>query len=171
MSVLTKDQIYGLLTDDAAPLEERLCITPILDAKLQISEGSVDLRLANDFVTVNRSGLVALDPVKESQLGRDLTEYQTSSRQRFGQPFYLHPRMFALASTLEYVCLPPQLMGYVIGRSSWGRLGLVIATATMARAGFKGNLTLELANVGTLPIALYPCARIAQLVLHRLGPE
>ena len=60
-------------------------------------------------------------------------------------------------------------MAYVIGRSSWGRLGLVIATATMIQPGFHGTITLELTNVGNVPLVLLPGTRIAQLVFHHVG--
>jgi dCTP deaminase len=60
-------------------------------------------------------------------------------------------------------------MAYVIGRSSWGRVGLNIATATMVSPGFKGSITFEMLNMGTVPIGLYPGTRIAQLVFHKLS--
>jgi dCTP deaminase len=71
--------------------------------------------------------------------------------------------MLALGSTFEYMCMPPDLEAQVEGRSSWARVGLQIATATSIEPGFKGVLTLELSNVGTIPIRLYPGIRIAQL--------
>jgi dCTP deaminase len=89
---------------------------------------------------------------------------------RFGHYFILHPRSLALASTFEYVCIPPDLECQVEGRSSWARIGLQIATANSVEPGFKGVLTLELSNVGTIPIELYPGVRIAQLVFHDAKP-
>ena len=84
----------------------------------------------------------------------------------FGGSFYLHPRNFVLGVTLEWIRLPINLAGYVIGRSSWGRRGLVIATAIGVHPGFKGCLTLELSNVGEIAIELRPGIRICQLCLH-----
>ncbi len=78
----------------------------------------------------------------------------------------MHPGQLVLGSTLEYVQLPRDLMAYVIGKSSWGRMGLVIATATKVDPGFKGCITLEIVNEGEIPLVLYPGLPIAQLVLH-----
>ncbi len=90
---------------------------------------------------------------------------------RFGNDFVLHPRSFALASTLEWMRIPTDLAGYVIGKSSWGRRGLIIATAAGVHPGFTGCLTLELANLGDIPIVIRPGMTIAQLFLHTVaGP-
>jgi dCTP deaminase len=94
------------------------------------------------------------------------TQIAQSVHVRFGQDFILHPRSFVLGVTLEWFRLPSDLGGYVTGRSSWGRRGLVIATATGIHPGFTGCLTLELANLGDLPIAIRPGMRIGQLFLH-----
>jgi dCTP deaminase len=64
--------------------------------------------------------------------------------------------------------MPAHLGAYVVGRSSWGRIGLIVATAIMVQPGYKGSLTLELVNEGDTPIALYPGLRVAQLAVHRL---
>src|SRR6185295_230400 len=84
----------------------------------------------------------------------------------FGSRFILHPRNFVLGVTLEWIRLPNDLAGYVIGRSSWGRRGLIIATAVGVHPGFTGCLTLELTNVGEIPIAIKPGMTICQLFLH-----
>lgn len=86
----------------------------------------------------------------------------------FGESYYLHPGSFALGVTLEWIRLRADLAGYVIGKSSWGRRGLIIATATGVHPGFKGCLTLELTNVGEIPIAIKPGMKICQLFLHRV---
>lgn len=72
---------------------------------------------------------------------------------------------------MEYIKLPNDILGYIIGRSSWGRLGLVIATATLIHPGFAGVITFELTNLGDVPIALYPGIRIAQLSFHKCYVE
>lgn len=84
----------------------------------------------------------------------------------FGEPFILHPRAFVLAVTLEWIRLPSNIAGYVVGRSSWGRHGLIIATANGVHPGFTGCLTLELTNVGEIPITIKPGTTICQLFLH-----
>ncbi len=77
-------------------------------------------------------------------------------------------RHFVLAATMEYLRFPADIGAYVVGRSSWGRVGLIVATAVMAHPGFTGALTLELVNEGDSPICLYPGVRIAQLALDKL---
>ncbi|GAH46269.1 unnamed protein product, partial [marine sediment metagenome] len=88
-----------------------------------------------------------------------------------GNDFILHPNQFVLGITLEWIHFPKDLAGYVIGRSSWGRQGLIIATATGVHPGFSGCLVLELSNSGEVPIHIYPGLRIAQLFVHRLETE
>jgi dCTP deaminase len=87
---------------------------------------------------------------------------------RFDGRFILHPRSFVLATTLEWIRMPRTLAGYVTGKSSWGRRGLVIETAPGVHPGFIGCLTLELANVGEIPIEIYPGTPICQLFFHRV---
>jgi dCTP deaminase len=89
----------------------------------------------------------------------------------FGSDFVLHPRDFILAATLEWISMPPRLGGYVIGRSSWGRRGLVIETAAGVHPGFTGSLTLELSNVGQVPVVLRPGLKICQLFLHHIDSK
>jgi dCTP deaminase len=72
-----------------------------------------------------------------------------------------------LGATLEYISLPEDLGASVEGRSSWGRVGLIIATACSIAPGFKGCITLELVNNGDVPLVVYPGLKIAQLVLYR----
>jgi dCTP deaminase len=82
-----------------------------------------------------------------------------------GGEFVLQPGDFGLAASLEYICLPSDMMAFVEGKSSLGRTGLLIATATQIAPGFKGCIVLELFNAGTVPIILRPAMRVAQLVL------
>jgi dCTP deaminase len=89
----------------------------------------------------------------------------------FGSEFILHPNSFVMAVTLEWIRLPRTLAAYVIGKSSWGRRGLIIATAAGVHPAFTGCLTLELSNVGVVPIAVQPGMTIAQLFLHKVESE
>lgn len=111
-------------------------------------------------------GAPGIDPVEQNQ--DDIDEMQERVVVPFGEQLWLHPRHFILAATLEYLALPDDLSANVVGRSSWGRLGLIVATAVFVHPGFRGCLTLELVNDGDSPIALAPGARIAQLTLQRL---
>jgi dCTP deaminase len=83
-----------------------------------------------------------------------------------GDSIVLHPHNLVLGETLEFVRLPSNVVGYVVGRSSWGREGLVVATAIGIHPGFAGPITLELRNLGEVPIRLYPGDLICQLFLH-----
>jgi dCTP deaminase len=152
-------------------LEERsLVITPILDLDTQLDHASFDVRLGNEFTLTEHSRLSNLDPT-DPLVGRHIAEYQSKVYVPFGESFILHPRQFVIGSTLEYLSLPSDLVGLIVGRSSWGRLGLIVATATKVDPGFKGVVTLELVNLGTIPITLYPCCRIAQLMLHSIAGQ
>lgn len=87
----------------------------------------------------------------------------------FGQRFVLHPGNFVLGVTLEWIRFPNNIAGYVIGKSSWGRRGLIIATAVGVHPNFTGCLTLELTNVAEVPIAIKPGMAICQLFLHEVA--
>lgn len=159
--VLAKSDILGRLKTD-------LIITPLLHAESQIGEASVDLRLGREFIVTKHTRISSLDPIRRTLLERTIPLYQEKLKLDFGRPYILHPQELVLASTLEFLAMPKDLMAYVVGRSSWGRLGLIIATATMVDPLYRGVITLELVNVGRIPIHLYPCARIAQIVLHHV---
>jgi len=98
-------------------------------------------------------------------------EFQKKIRINYGDSFVLHPNELILSATLEYVALPNDLMCYVIGKSSWGRAGLIIATATKVDPGFHGCITLEIINEGESPIVLYPGTPIAQLIFHKVSGD
>ncbi len=89
----------------------------------------------------------------------------------FGREYVLHPGHFVLGATLEWIRLPRNLAGYVVGKSSWGRRGLVIATATGIHPGFTGCLTLELSNLGQIPIRIGPGWQICQIFIHDVGRD
>lgn len=149
-------------------LSKRLIVMPLFSGK-QIGEASIDLRLGAEFRLLNRTEDSALDPGTQPQAIAERMHRRVSTE--IGRPLWLHPGQFVLGATLEFICLPADVAAYVIGRSSWGRVGLLPATAIFAQPGFSGCLTLELVNQGESPIALYPGLRIAQLVVHRLPSE
>jgi len=148
----------------------RHLITPVLDLDRQVSEGSVDVRLGHQFLIFNRAtGLTAINPRNRETLTRELQgHHQRLLQISYGREFYLHPGDFVIARTFEYLNLPSNWLAYVVGRSSWGRLGIVIATATFVNPGFKGTITLEIGNLGQVPVVLVPLMRIAQLVFHEI---
>lgn len=137
--------------------------TPHLDALAESGAASVDLRLGTWFLTLRQSRMSHLS-VKEQGSPTQLTKTHYVP---FGKDYYLHPKTFVLAVTLEWIRVPRQYAAYVVGKSSWGRRGLIIATATGVHPGYKGCLTLELSNVGELPIAVRAGISICQLFFHR----
>jgi len=165
MSTLTRTAIEKRLANGAP---SGLVVTPILSKK-QIGDASIDVRLGNQFIVfrMHRFGIFEPYSTPRAKL-RIMQERQVVE---FGNNFVLHPGMLALGSTFEYISLPSDLECQVEGRSSWARLGLQIATATSVEPGFKGVLTLELSNLGTIPIELYPGVRIAQLFFHDAKPK
>lgn len=146
------------------PLEDRLIVTPLLSHE-QVRGGSVDVRLGQEFILMKRSARGPIDPLEMEDESRD---YQQRVRVPMGDKMILHPNQLVLGVTFEFLQVPRDLIAYVIGRSSWGRLGLIVATAVMVSPGYRGSLTLELANLGDTPVYLYPGTRIAQLVFHTL---
>jgi dCTP deaminase len=147
----------------------RLVFMPILDKAQQIGPASVDLRLGTEFLILRRTDESGLDPGQQAQAAVD--RMTTSVDVEIGRKLWLHPGQLVLGATLEFLKLPRSLGAIVVGRSSWGRVGLLVATAIYVQPGFSGCLTLELVNQGDSPIALYPGSRIAQLVVHRLPSE
>jgi dCTP deaminase len=151
--------------------ESGLAITPLIDVN-QIGYASVDLRLGPDFIVTRRAtGLAAFDPARVDEIEQRVREYQEYVRRPVGSAFYLHPGEFAVARTLEYLTVPAGTAAQVDGRSSWGRLGLIIQTAPLVQPKFEGTVTLELANVGTVPLVLYVGLRVAQVMFYDLLPS
>jgi dCTP deaminase len=146
----------------AAMQAGRIRIDPYDASCLQPS--SVDLHLDGDFRVFRNNRYPFID-VRAPQ--PDLTELVSVAED---QPFVLHPTEFVLGQTLEWVELPDDLVGLLNGKSSLGRLGLLIhSTAGYVDPGWKGNLTLELSNVANLPIALYRGMKIGQISFDRMS--
>jgi dCTP deaminase len=155
---------------EAGDPEESLLIAPSLDANAIQKSGSasIDLRLGTWFISTRLSRHSLMDVYKNEDDCPTEANITEKHYVPFGRKFILHPRSFVLAATLEWIRVPPRYAGYVTGKSSWGRRGLVIETAPGVHPGFTGCLTLELANVGEIPIALMPGTRICQLFLHKI---
>src|SRR2546422_3589879 len=125
--------------------DERLIVTPLLDDD-QIGEISIDLRLGTEFVATRRPNIPAFEPLQRDRAEVQTRKWQESLLVPRGQRLFLHPNELILGASFEYVRLPSTLGAYVTTRSSWGRLGLVIATATAIAPGYTGIITLELTN-------------------------
>lgn len=164
MSQLGRDELERVLEE--SDLGQRLVVTPLLDRR-QVGRGSIDLRLGTEFLLLRRTSRAGLRPGYDPQPVIDAMQERVIVP--VGDDLWLHPRHFMLAATLEYLGLPDYLSASVVGRSSWGRLGLIVATAVFVHPGFRGCLTLELINEGDSPIRLSPGIPIAQLVVQRLG--
>lgn len=149
--------------------DRRLIFMPLVDFDEQVGSASVDLRLGTEFRVLRRTDESGLDPGDQPQSA--VERMTTSVNVEIGEKLWLHPGQFVLGATLEFIRLPNYLGAYVVGRSSWGRVGLLVATAIFVQPGFAGCLTLELVNHGESPIALYPGSRIAQLAVHRLEED
>jgi dCTP deaminase len=169
--LLKAERLADLLASaesDADPL----VIAPQPDLEILRSSGSasMDLRLGTWFLMLkySREGVLRTTPKDALQEETRLTRMNYIP---FGDRFYLHPGSFVLGVTLEWIRLPSGLAAYVIGRSSWGRRGLIIATATGVHPGFTGCLTLELSNVGEMPVEIQPGMTICQLFIHEVSTK
>jgi dCTP deaminase len=142
-----------------------LVIEPLSDPELQVQPASVDLRLGREFLEFQRTNISSIHPNSEEEV----SEYVDETVVEEGDEFILHPGDFVLGTTVERVEIPPDLIAHVEGRSSLGRLAIVVhATAGLADPGYKGQITLELSNLGTAPVALSPGMRISQLTFTEL---
>lgn len=129
-----------------------------------LQPSSVDLHLDREFRVFRNNRYPYID-VRQSQ--PELTDLVTIGDD---EPFILHPGEFVLGQTLEWVELPDDLVGRIEGKSSLGRLGLLIhSTAGYVDPGWKGNLTLELSDVANLPIALYFGMKIGQISFYQMS--
>ncbi len=140
----------------------RVVLDPADPAMVQPS--SVDVRLDKFFRLFDNHKYPVIDPSQDQPELTRLVEAHP------GEPFVLHPGEFVLASTLEVVTLPDDIAARLEGKSSLGRLGLLThSTAGFIDPGFSGHVTLELSNVATLPILLWPGMKIGQLCFFRLS--
>jgi dCTP deaminase len=129
-----------------------------------IQPSSIDVRLDRFFRLFDNHKYPFIDPAEDQPELTHLVETEGD------QPFILHPGEFALASTFELVTLPDDVAARLEGKSSLGRLGLLThSTAGFIDPGFTGHVTLELSNVATLPIKLWPGMKIGQLCFFRLS--
>ena len=141
-------------------------IDPPLDADIQIQPASIDLRLGRDFQTFNFTQQALIDPMDPDSFAQSTTQVHLAENERF----IVHPGEFILATTLERVEVPTDLVARLEGRSSIGRLGIVIhSTAGYIDPGFQGTITLEITNLGRLAVALYPRMRICQIAFEQMS--
>jgi dCTP deaminase len=150
----------------AALKSGRIVVKPKPNLDEQLGSSSLDLRLGYHFRVFKHRRFPFVDPLNPAST-HDMTEEVKISRK---EPYVIQPREFVLASILEWVELPDDISARIDGRSSLGRLGLIIhSTAGHIDAGFKGSITMEMTNIGNLPILLYPKMRVCQLVFEPLS--
>ena len=146
--------------------KRKIVITPSPDFKTQLGSCSIDLRLGNEFRVFEYSKHSLIDPSKKDFSSEITREIKISSRDKF----IIQPGDFVLAVTLEVVKISPDLMGRLEGKSSLGRLGIVVhSTASVFDPGWDGKPVLELGNLGRMAVALSPGMRICAMTFEELS--
>ncbi|HLD01630.1 MAG TPA: dCTP deaminase [Patescibacteria group bacterium] len=152
----------------AALAAKKLQIVPPLDFKTQLGSCSIDLRLGNVFRVFEHSKKPYIDPTKKDYSNEITTEIVLKD----GEQFIMQPGDFVLAVTLEKVTIPNNLMGRLEGRSSLGRLGIVVhSTASIFDPGWDGKCVLELGNLGRMAVALTVGMRICAMTFEELSSQ
>ncbi len=144
----------------------KIKITPKIDFASQLGSCSIDLRLSNVFRIFNHAQVPFIDPSDKKALN-ELTKEVVIPK---GKAFIIQPGEFVLASTIESLELSDDLLGRLEGRSSIGRLGIVVhSTASVFEPGWRGKVVLELGNLGKMAVALHPGLRICSLTFEVLS--
>lgn len=135
---------------------------------LHIHASSIDLRLGNVFKLYEHSKFAILDPKNPETFSGNMRTITIAE----GEPFIVQPGEFVLGVTQETLTVPDDLVARVEGRSSLGRLGIIIhSTAGFVDPGFSGTITLEISNLNRLPVSLYPGMRVCQIAFEQMtGP-
>lgn len=146
--------------------EGNVKITPTDGLDRRIGPDGIDFRLGNTFLVFERNKQPYIDP-------RRAETVKGTTRQvlvKTGEPFIIQPHELVLATTLERVTLCDELLGRLEGRSSLGRLGIIVhSTASIFHPGWDGTATMELGNLGVMPVALYPRMRICSFTFERMS--
>ncbi|MDP4000500.1 MAG: dCTP deaminase [bacterium] len=158
----------------------RITVKPEPDFDVQLGSTSLDLKLGAQFRVFKPTSTPFIDPQDPKTQNTHTTVVDLNSKEE-QQPllphspngprgFVLHPGEFVLGVTEEYIELPDDIAGRLEGRSSLGRLGIVIhSTAGHFDPGFQGNVVLEITNIGVIPILLYPGMRFCQMVFEKVS--
>jgi dCTP deaminase len=146
--------------------EGKIKINPKPNFKEQLSSASLDLRLGNEFRIFEDTKYPFID-VRDPKTFQNITRLV---KLKDSEPIIFQPNQFILAITLEEISLPDNISVRIDGKSSLGRLGVIVhSTAGHIDPGFQGRVTLEMSNIGNLPILLYPKMRICQIVFQELS--
>lgn len=162
MAILSDHDLRRIITEqDAVYVDDG----PAMDLDLQIGPSSVDLRLGYSFGVLN-TRLVEVVNTKNMQRYNECINEETHTAE---EGMIIHPGEFILGTSLETVNVPDDMVARVEGRSSYGRLGIVVhATAGFVDPGFEGQITLEMQNLGNAPVKVYPEDRICQIVFETM---
>lgn len=144
----------------------RIRITPTIDLDKHMGSCSVDFRLGNTFMVFEHSRYSYIDPRQPQSIGEGMRTIVVAD----DEPFIMQAGDFALASTIESLELPDDLLGRLEGRSSIARLGITVhSTAAVFEPGWTGTATMELSNLGRMAVALYPGMRICSFTFQQLS--
>lgn len=145
---------------------KRITITPKPDYKIQLGSCSIDLHLGNKFRVFHNSKYPYIDLKNPVAMNKIMSERVLKK----DEPFIMQPGDFALVTTVETLKISNDLLGRIEGRSSLGRLGIIVhGTASIFDPGWIGKPTMELGNIGTMPVALYPGMRICAFTFEELS--
>lgn len=165
MAILSDKDLRELIKEESAVEVEE---GPEIDFDLQLGPSSLDLRLGYEFGVLETRKVKALDTKKMN----NYSEIKKSKTTTPEEGMVVHPGEFVLGSTLEKLKVPSNLVARIEGRSSYARLGLIPhAAAGFVDPGFEGNITLEIQNLGNVPITIYPEDRICQVVFETMTSE
>lgn len=154
--LLTKEEIIR-------EIELRNIVIEPLIKENQIKSTHIDLRLDNEFVKFKTFEEPYIDPAKK------LKNVEFLEKEYFTESFIIHPGEFVLGQTFEYIAIPNDIIAHLDGKSSFGRRGVVVhATASNIDPGWKGHLVFELANLGDMPVKLYPLTEVARISFTRI---
>ncbi len=146
--------------------EGKIKITPTDGLERRIGPDGIDFRLGHIFLVFERNKQPYIDP-RRGETAKGMTRQIVV---KTGEHFIIHPHELVLATTLERVTLSDDLLGRLEGRSSLGRLGIIVhSTASIFHPGWDGTATMELGNLGVMPVALYPRMRICSFTFERMS--
>ena len=146
--------------------EGKIKVTPTDGLDDRIGPDGIDLRLGHTFLVFERNKQPYIDS-RRRETAKGATR---QIEMKAGEPFIIHPHEMVLATTIERITICNELLGRLEGRSSLGRLGIIVhSTASIFHPGWDGTATMELGNLGVMPVALYPRMRICAFTFERMS--
>ncbi len=146
--------------------EGQIKISPTDGLDRRIGPDGIDFRLGHTFLVFERNKQAYIDPRRRETAKGTTRQIDIKT----GEPFIVHPNELVLATSLERLSINNELLGRLEGRSSLGRLGIIVhSTASIFHPGWDGTATMELGNLGVMPVALYPRMRICTFTFERMS--